>query len=127
MVLSIVFAGEIPAIEEHLQSLFRVVHTGPIATAIQSLVLLYQVMESRQTVSSRYYQALYTKLLDPELRHSGKQASANTLLLCTMLYACIQEEGTTPAPPNCLPMDPPSCVTLVLELHTPTFAVSCDL
>lgn len=61
--------------EEHLQSLFKVVHVGPLATAVQSLVLLYQVMESQQAVSGRYYQALYSKLLDPQLRHSGKQVS----------------------------------------------------
>lgn len=70
--------GDIPSFEEHLQSLFKVVHVGPLATAIQSLVLLYQVMESRQAVSGRYYQALYTKLLEPQLRHSKKQASLNS-------------------------------------------------
>lgn len=56
-----------------MQSLFKVVHVGPLATGIQSLMLLYQVMESHQGVSTRYYQALYAKLLDPRLKHSGKQ------------------------------------------------------
>ena len=66
--------GEVSSFEEHLQSLFKVVHTGPLATSIQSLVLLYQIMESRQAVSGRYYQALYSKLLDPRLSYTGKQA-----------------------------------------------------
>ena len=67
--------GEIPSLDEHLQSLFKVVHIGPLATGIQSLMLLYQVMESHQAVSGRYYQALYAKMLDPQLKHSGKQVS----------------------------------------------------
>lgn len=70
-----VFTGEIPSFEDHLQSLFKVVHVGPLATGIQSLVLLHQIMESRQAVSGRYYQALYSKLLDTRLSHSRKQVS----------------------------------------------------
>ncbi len=66
-----------------MQSLFKVVHIGPLATGIQSLLLLYQVMESRQAISGRFYQALYTKLMDPSLKHSGKQVSFT--LLCTSL------------------------------------------
>jgi len=36
-------------------------------------MLLYQVMESRQEVSDRFYRALYTKLLDQDLKHSKGQ------------------------------------------------------
>jgi ribosome biogenesis protein MAK21 len=36
-------------------------------------MLLFQVMESRSSVSGRYYQALYAKLMDPALKYSGKQ------------------------------------------------------
>ena len=68
-------SGEIPSLEEHLNALFKVVHVGPLATGIQSLMLLFQMMESRQAVSSRYYHALYSKLADPALKHSGKQVS----------------------------------------------------
>ena len=67
--------GEIPAFEDHLHSLFKVVHVGPLATSIQALMFLFQVMESRQAVSGRFYQALYAKLMDPALKHSSKQAS----------------------------------------------------
>ena len=76
--LFVCLTGELPGLDDHLQSLFRIVHVGPLATGIQSLMLLYHVMESQQGVSSRYYQALYTKLLDPRLKHSGKQASCPT-------------------------------------------------
>jgi len=36
-------------------------------------MLLYQVMESRQEVSDRYYRTLYTKLSDVDLKHSKGQ------------------------------------------------------
>lgn len=67
--------GDIPAFEDHLHSLFKVVHVGPLATGIQALVFLFQVMESRQAVSGRFYQALYAKMMDPALKHSNTQAS----------------------------------------------------
>lgn len=71
------FTEELPSFEDHLHSLFKVVHVGPISTGIQSLMLLYQVMESRQSVSSRYYNALYSKLLDPAVKHCNRQVSGN--------------------------------------------------
>ena len=67
------FTEELPSFEDHLHTLFKVVYVGPISTAIQSLMLLYQVMESRQSVSNRYYNALYCKLLDPALKHCNRQ------------------------------------------------------
>ena len=68
---------ELPSFEDHLHSLFKVVHVGPISTGIQSLLLLHQVMESRQSVSERYYNALYSKLLDPALRYCHRQVCVN--------------------------------------------------
>ena len=40
-------------------------------------MLLYQVMESRQEVSDRFYRALYTKILDIDLKHSKGQVSVH--------------------------------------------------
>ncbi|XP_020619929.1 CCAAT/enhancer-binding protein zeta-like [Orbicella faveolata] len=57
-----------------INTLFRTVHIGTFNTSVQALMLLFQVMESRQSVSDRFYQALYTKLLDPSLKTSSKQA-----------------------------------------------------
>ncbi|KAJ7365571.1 hypothetical protein OS493_005686 [Desmophyllum pertusum] len=59
---------------EQINTLFRTVHIGTFNTSVQALMLLYQVMESRQSVSDRFYQALYAKLLDPSLKTSSKQA-----------------------------------------------------
>ena len=50
------------------------VHVAPLPTSIQSLLLLYQVMEGRQAVSARYYRVLYQKLLDTQMAiHSAQQ------------------------------------------------------
>lgn len=65
--------ADMPSFEDHMNSLFKIAHVAPLATGIQSLVLLYQVMESRQAVSTRYYRALYEKLLDPRISLSSTQ------------------------------------------------------
>jgi len=57
-----------------INTLFRTVHIGTFNTSVQALMLLFQVMESRQSVSDRFYQALYAKLLDPSIKASSKQA-----------------------------------------------------
>ncbi|CAH3192516.1 unnamed protein product, partial [Porites evermanni] len=59
---------------DQINTLFRTVHIGSFNTSVQALMLLFQVMESRQSVSDRFYQALYSKLLDPSLKASSKQA-----------------------------------------------------
>ncbi|XP_028395866.1 CCAAT/enhancer-binding protein zeta-like isoform X2 [Dendronephthya gigantea] len=59
---------------EQVNMLFRVVHITSFNTCVQALMLLFQVMDSRQSMSDRFYQALYAKLLDPHLRMSSKQA-----------------------------------------------------
>lgn len=46
-------------VKEQLDTLFRVVHLVKFNTAVQALMLLFQVMDSQQTVSDRYYVALY--------------------------------------------------------------------
>lgn len=46
-------------VKEQLDTLFRVVHAVKFNTAVQALMLLFQVMDSEQTVSDRYYVALY--------------------------------------------------------------------
>lgn len=52
-------AGGDVKVKEQLDTLFRVVHVVKFNTAVQALMLLFQVMDSEQTVSDRYYVALY--------------------------------------------------------------------
>lgn len=46
-------------VKEQLDTLFKVVHLVKFNTAVQALMLLFQVMDSQQTCSDRYYVALY--------------------------------------------------------------------
>ncbi|GCB66253.1 hypothetical protein scyTo_0010079 [Scyliorhinus torazame] len=65
---------------EQMDTLFRVVHVVNFTTSVQALMLLFQVMDSQQAVSNRYYVALYRKLLDPGLAQCSKQAMFLNLL-----------------------------------------------
>ncbi|KAI5090753.1 CCAAT/enhancer-binding protein zeta [Silurus meridionalis] len=67
-------------VREQLDTLFKVVHLVKFSTAIQALMLLFQVMDSQQSVSDRYYVALYKKLLDPGLSVSSRQSMFLNLL-----------------------------------------------
>ncbi|XP_032661057.1 CCAAT/enhancer-binding protein zeta isoform X3 [Chelonoidis abingdonii] len=61
-------------VKEQMNTLFKVVHLVNFSTSVQALMLLFQVMDSHQTVSDRYYAALYKKLLDPGLAACSKQS-----------------------------------------------------
>ncbi|XP_060722252.1 CCAAT/enhancer-binding protein zeta [Tachysurus vachellii] len=67
-------------VREQLDTLFKVVHIVKFSTAVQALMLLFQVMDSQQSVSDRYYVALYKKLLDPGLSVSSRQSMFLNLL-----------------------------------------------
>lgn len=59
-------------IEEHTPILFRLVHSKSFNVGIQALMLLYQLLAKNQTVSDRFYRALYAVLFSPELAKSSK-------------------------------------------------------
>ncbi|XP_060947700.1 CCAAT/enhancer-binding protein zeta [Limanda limanda] len=67
-------------VKEQLDTLFKVVHLVKFNTAVQALMLLFQVMDSQQTVSDRFYVALYRKLMDPGLSSSSRQSMFLNLL-----------------------------------------------
>ncbi|KFO85758.1 CCAAT/enhancer-binding protein zeta, partial [Buceros rhinoceros silvestris] len=59
-------------VKEQMDTLFKVLHLVNFGTSVQALMLLFQVMDSQQTLSDRYYAALYKKLLDPALATCSK-------------------------------------------------------
>ncbi|XP_006839426.1 PREDICTED: CCAAT/enhancer-binding protein zeta [Chrysochloris asiatica] len=61
-------------VREQLDTLFKVLHLVNFSTSVQALMLLFQVMNSQQSISDRYYAALYRKMLDPGLLSCSKQA-----------------------------------------------------
>ncbi|CAM9883393.1 unnamed protein product [Lampetra fluviatilis] len=68
------------ALSEQLNTLFRVAQVSSFNTGVQALMLLFQVMDSQQALSDRYYSALYRKLLDPGLSSSSKPSMFLNLL-----------------------------------------------
>ncbi|XP_067273512.1 CCAAT/enhancer-binding protein zeta [Pseudorasbora parva] len=67
-------------VSKQLDTLFKVVHVVKFNTAVQALMLLFQVMNSQQTISDRYYVALYRKLLDPGLLSCSRKSMFLNLL-----------------------------------------------
>ncbi|XP_077990982.1 CCAAT/enhancer-binding protein zeta-like [Glandiceps talaboti] len=67
-------------INEQMNTIFRVIHIAPFNTGLLALMLLFQVMDARQSMSDRYYMALYKKLTDPELKNSPRQPMFLNLL-----------------------------------------------
>ncbi|KAM5164901.1 CCAAT/enhancer-binding protein zeta [Mantella aurantiaca] len=67
-------------VKKQLDTLFKILHGVNFNTSVQILMLLFQVMDSQQTLSHRYYAALYRKLLDPGLAQGSKQTMFLNLL-----------------------------------------------
>ncbi|WAR19175.1 CEBPZ-like protein [Mya arenaria] len=67
-------------LSEQLDHLYKIVHIVNFNTSLQALMLLYQVMDTSQNISERYYSALYRKLSDPAIKTSSKQAAFLNLL-----------------------------------------------
>lgn len=75
---------KVDEIQGQMDTLYKLVHIVNFNTSMHALMLLYQVMESSQVVSDRYYVALYKKLLDPALKNSSCQAMFLNLLYKSM-------------------------------------------
>ncbi|KAI8054035.1 CBF/Mak21 family-domain-containing protein [Syncephalis plumigaleata] len=73
--------------ENHLDTLFRVAHTGTFNVVVQALKLIYQTSVAKQAVSDRFYRVLYESLLDSRLAGSSKQA-----MYLNLLYRALKED-----------------------------------
>ncbi|NXL49025.1 CEBPZ protein, partial [Podilymbus podiceps] len=74
-------------VKEQMDTLFKVLHLVNFGTSVQALMLLFQVMDSQQTVSDRYYAALYKKLLDPALATWSKPS-----MLLNLVYKSLKAD-----------------------------------
>jgi len=82
------FASLAPAeLDTQLETMHKLVHLVSFNTAIQALTLLYQVMDSREAVTDRFYTALYKKVLDPSLPTSSKQ-----VMFLNLLYKALKSD-----------------------------------
>ncbi|KAF8469035.1 CBF/Mak21 family-domain-containing protein [Kalaharituber pfeilii] len=66
--------------EKHINTLFRITHSGNFNTSIQALMLIHQVSAAKQIVLDRFYRTLYESLLDQRILTSSKQSMYLNLL-----------------------------------------------
>ena len=74
-------------LDQQMETMHKLVHLVSFNISIQALTLLYQVMDSREAVTDRFYSALYKKILDPELTTSSKQ-----VMFLNLLYKAIKAD-----------------------------------
>lgn len=67
-------------IDKNLNTLFKLVHVTSFNVSMQALMLLNQVVDSRDDMIHRYYNALYRKMFDLEWRNTSKQTFFLNLL-----------------------------------------------
>lgn len=60
---------------EILNTVYRLIHLADISIACQGLSLLLEITESKGAEQNRFYNALYRKLLDPQLASIGPRIS----------------------------------------------------
>ncbi|KFM75686.1 CCAAT/enhancer-binding protein zeta, partial [Stegodyphus mimosarum] len=71
-------------IMDRLDAMYRLVHMVSFNISIQALMLIFQVLDSKDSVSDRFYNVLYRKLFDPALNNSSRQAALLNLLYRAM-------------------------------------------
>jgi len=109
-------------LDKHGDALFRVAATAPFGTAVQALVLLFQLLDARVAASDRFHRALYARLADPAAPASSKAAQFLSLVYracktdtCpARLAACVKRllQGALAAPAPFAA----GCLLLVSEL-----------
>ena len=67
-------------IHEQMNTLHKIIHLVNFNTSLQILMLLYQIMDSSDNLSDRFYMVLYRKMCDPALKNSNRQVHFLNLL-----------------------------------------------
>ncbi|KAK0547298.1 RNA-binding ribosome biosynthesis protein mak21 [Tilletia horrida] len=100
---------ETAVFERHIDTLFRITHSGTFNISIQALQLIFQVCTSTSKdagagapsvktegafttsakLTDRYYRTLYASLIDPRLEETSKQAMYLNLLFRSMKVDCV--------------------------------------
>lgn len=76
---------------DYMDTLFKICHAGTFNTSIQALQLIFQVCQSRQSVSERFYRTLYESLFDPRLLTSSKQ-----VMYLNLLFKALKVDASLP-------------------------------
>ena len=78
-------------IDKNLNTLFKLVHVTSFNVSMQALMLLNQVMDSRDDMIHRYYNAFYRKMFDLEWRNTSKQT-----FFLNLLFNSIKKDEAIP-------------------------------
>ncbi|KAI6657577.1 CCAAT/enhancer-binding protein zeta [Oopsacas minuta] len=68
---------------KQIDMLFKIVHVGTFSTSLQSLLFLFQLIETKPQITVRFHQVLYNKMYDRELVSSNKHALFLNLIFRT--------------------------------------------
>ncbi|XP_046738852.1 CCAAT/enhancer-binding protein zeta [Diprion similis] len=67
-------------LEEHIDTIYKVVHIGSFNVSVNALSLLHQIVGKEDKQSNRFYCAMYKKLMDPHIGTTTHQAMFLSLL-----------------------------------------------
>ncbi|GJQ67721.1 hypothetical protein Trydic_g16541 [Trypoxylus dichotomus] len=76
---------ELERLEEHIDTLYRVVHIANFNVGLHALMLLHQVSDNANNMNNRYYSALYKKINDPKLLTTTHQAMFLNLIYKSLM------------------------------------------
>lgn len=117
---------EASVFEKHVNTLFKILHSGSFNISIQALQLIFQLTISNPhqesstvltsaAITDRFYRVLYDSLLDPRLEASSKQAMYLNLIFQALKVDTEQERVKAFVKRICQ----------VLTLHQPSFICGC--
>lgn len=117
---------EASVFEKHVNTLFKILHTGSFNISIQALQLIFQLTISNPhqessavltstAITDRFYRVLYDSLLDPRLEASSKQAMYLNLIFQALKADTEQERVKAFVKRICQ----------ILSLHQPSFICGC--
>ncbi|CDS00434.1 related to MAK21-protein required for 60S ribosomal subunit biogenesis [Sporisorium scitamineum] len=117
---------EASVFEKHVNTLFRILHSGSFNISIQALQLIFQLTISNPhqesstvltsaAITDRFYRVLYDSLLDPRLEASSKQAMYLNLIFQALKADAEQERVKAFVKRICQ----------ILSLHQPSFICGC--
>ncbi|XP_032678469.1 CCAAT/enhancer-binding protein zeta [Odontomachus brunneus] len=72
---------------EHIDSVYKVVHFGSFNVSLSALNLLLQITGKDESQASRFYSVFYRKLLDPQIGTANKRA-----MFLNLLYRVLQRD-----------------------------------
>ncbi|XP_076278101.1 nucleolar complex protein 1 [Lasioglossum baleicum] len=78
-------------LNNHIDSVYKVVHVGSFNVSLNALNLLHQVTGKDQVQSDRFYSTFYRKLLDPQIGVVNKRA-----LFLNLLFRVLQKDKKIP-------------------------------